>query len=53
MKMSWRNVKGKFIIKHNGSYSAFTVSELDDLKKIIKDIENGDYKYQEKDNRWK
>ena len=51
MQMSWRKVKGKYIIESNGVYKAFTDSELDDLKKIIAEIENGDNKYYKDDNR--
>lgn len=51
MKMSWRKIKDKFVIESNGVYKSFTDKELDDLKLIIEDIENGDNRYNKEDNR--
>ena len=51
MNISWRKTKGKFVIKSNGAYLAFNDSELEDLKKVIAEINNGDDRYMEKDNR--
>ena len=39
--MTWRKVKGKYIISSNGVHKAFTEKELRELKQIINDIETG------------
>jgi len=49
--MSWRKIKGKFVIGSNGVYKSFTDKELDDLKLVIEDIKNGDNRFYKEDNR--
>lgn len=49
--MSWREVKGKYVVTSNGAHLSFTVSELSDLKKILDEIEKGGNNYRLDDNR--
>ena len=51
MEISWRKIKGKYVITFNGVYKSFTEKELSDLKQVIDDIENGNTKYHKDDNR--
>ena len=51
MQVTWRKVKGKYVIKSNGTYQAFTPSELEDLKKVLEDIESGNNVFNQEDNR--
>ena len=51
MSITWREVKGKYVIESNGAYKAFTKKELAGLKKVIADIESGNAEYQKDDNR--
>jgi len=46
--MTYREVKGKYVICKDGVYMAFTKKQLQELRRIINDIETGKKEYYKK-----
>ena len=49
--MTYRKVKGKYVICHHGAYFVLLPEELLEMKVLIADIESGEGKFYDKDAR--
>lgn len=49
--ITYREVKGKYVLHKNGVYIALTKEQISELKLVIEDIESGEMKLHRKDNR--
>ncbi len=51
MSITYREAKGKTVICKNGVYMAFTKDQLNELKLVLIDIEDGTKKFYKEDAR--
>lgn len=50
-KMSYKLKDDKYVVVKNGVYFALTKDHLQEMKAIIQDIENGEFKLMKRDSR--